>query len=204
MRYFVLAAASLIVAATALLTVGSAAQAGAYGSLAVQNGPDGSALIHKIGSGCGWDYACPPRPNYGRSVTRNENYQRARTQFNIQNYGNVHINYYDGHRPVHKHVKKRRPKYSYRHHYRHCDHYGCRRCGPNCWYRKFKSGYCGHGCEFYKEKVEFETAYRKVRTHNPVIVKKDYDHDDYHRRDHYPRTVHKRPRYPVHCDDDDC
>lgn len=206
MRLFVLAAASLAMAAAALLSAGGAAQAAGFHGQAAGNLAGAGSLVRKTGRGCGWDYPCAPRPSYGR-VTVHKYNQRARTQFNIENYGDVHINYYEGHRRGHgpkyskpyahkRYSHKHRPHHNYR--VSRCETGYCRhRCGPRCWYRKFKGGYCGHGCDYYGEKVEFEPEYREVKGFRARRYKKDYD-DEYNGDEHSRYTY--RPHYKKESD----
>jgi hypothetical protein len=172
MRPFLSAAAALMLAFAALLQVSARADAASFSPFAIKTEP---GLVQKVGSGCGWDYPCPPRAYNGRPAIIHKSFQRARTQFNIENYGDVHINYYDKHR-VHGHARDY-PDYPYRHQRgRHCYARDCGdSCGPHCWYRRFKSGYCGHGCDYYREKVHFEPEYREVKVYRPHYYKEPID-----------------------------
>jgi hypothetical protein len=200
MKVLLSAATGLLLGLAALLLGGGGANAAPLSKLDI-DAPTGG-LVHQVNSGCGWDYPCRPRPDYGRRVSINNNYQRAKTQFNIQNYGRVHINYYAGnhYRPRH------RPRYRkhVRRHYNGCHNGDCRgHCGPHCWYRKFKSGHCGHGCQFYRERVRFENEYREVKVRRPVYYKAPrHEYSDFPSRD-YDDRPRRRIGYPQ-CDDDDC
>jgi hypothetical protein len=140
----------------------------------------------KVGYDCGWDYDCPPRPVYRRYVRR---YPRpAHGEVTIHNnYGTVNV-YADGHRRYDRRparavgcpytgcgrerVEIVRPAYGccapeerrepeppvYNCGGRPCDS----DCGVVCWYRRFKHGYCGHGCQYYRESARDEEEARMV------------------------------------------
>ena len=45
-----------------------------------------------------------------------------------------------------------------------CGGYPCdERCGAFCWYRRVRNGYCGHGCDAYREHVMFQPMGETLR-----------------------------------------
>ncbi len=110
-------------------------------------------LLMKAGQGCGWDYPCPPNPDFGRPMS-----QRGSQVIIHNNYGPVNV--YPGGRMQ----RSRRLEGGacrdgeYR--------WGCGnpsspdRCGPLCWMRRFREGYCGHGCLAYREQARAEAEER--------------------------------------------
>jgi hypothetical protein len=107
--------------------------------------------------GCGWDYPCPPEPSFGRPDVR-------ASQVTIHNnYGNVNI--YTSRRrasqapafpdydagPCRDETCLRTG----------CGGYPCTdRCGPLCWMRRARQGYCGHGCQSYLGHARIEAEER--------------------------------------------
>jgi len=191
-----------------------------------------AASIVKVGyGGCGWDYPCAPRPRYGR-YGRQFNYQYGGRQVNIgNNYGTVNI--YMGHRPRYRypHCGYYGCRYSRRYEgsnaypgnrdyrpcgadpcYSRCSNYPCdENCGAGCWYRRFKTGYCGHGCDYYREKVRFEPRERVVEVPRPVYYRDPLPAPVVERRvyvepstsdvqagdvESYPRNPYRGPEYP--------
>ena len=55
------------------------------------------------------------------------------------------------------------------------------RCGAFCWYNRIRHGYCGHGCDAYREHVMFQPINGNLR---PYIYRNDGD-CDYGSRDRY-------------------
>jgi hypothetical protein len=49
-------------------------------------------------------------------------------------------------------------------------------CDTACWLRRYKEGYCGHGCGFYRRKVYFERGWRLVPYPRAVTT---YSRPDY-------------------------
>jgi hypothetical protein len=125
------------------------------------------SYLSKAQYGCGWDYACPPHPWYGRRIYRTP-------QVYIENnYGTVNV--YQTPRRTY-----RKPAYSWRRwrdrdyedsrayydwrHYKRCDGDVCgESCGLVCWYRRIRDGYCGHGCQTYREQARDERDYPDCR-----------------------------------------
>jgi hypothetical protein len=111
--------------------------------------------VLRAGQGCGWDYPCPPDPGFGRVPGT------PGSQVIIHNnYGQVNV--YPGGGP---HPERHEGK----------DERGCRdgeyrwgcetslnaeKCGPLCWMRRFREGYCGHGCFAYREQARAEAEER--------------------------------------------
>ncbi len=107
-------------------------------------------LLLRTGSGCGWDYPCPPEPTFGR-----QGYRPGQVTIH-NNYGPVNV--YSG---ISRHPGRPvsiDPGF--------CQDDGCRygcggypcteECGPLCWMRRFRQGYCGHGCQSYLEQSRTE------------------------------------------------
>ncbi len=114
----------------------------------------------KAGQGCGWDYPCPPVPDFNRRSFRRE------PQIYIHNnYGAVNV--YPTHR---RRGERGRPaerpcstdggcEIG-----RNCGGFPCdEECGALCWMRRFKQGYCGHGCSAYLEQKRQEDEERAER-----------------------------------------
>lgn len=134
-----------------LVAISSHCAAGAAPSLkAFASDAPGRPLLLRTGSGCGWDYPCPPEPGYGRFPYRSG-------QVTIHNnYGPVNV--YSG--------ASRHPGGPIPADPGFCQDDGCRygcggypcteQCGPLCWMRRFRQGYCGHGCQSYLEQARIE------------------------------------------------
>jgi hypothetical protein len=138
---------------------------------------NGSPLVDVGYDGCGWDYPCPPRPDYGRRPS-----YRSGQVYIQNNYGTVNVYEnrrhhwtgasevsrpccFDGERPGWKRNEVVEE--------RDCGPNPCEGCGPFCWYRRFKEGYCGHGCGVYREKVRFERGERSVVYPRPAYRRED-------------------------------
>jgi|GEM_PF-4172570 len=120
--------------------------------------------------GCGWDYPCEPRPSYGKRYFSGGNSQ----VYIKNNYGTVNV-YSNGERR-----KYQRPYYrSYRWRDRYEESSYRNDCGVFCWYKRVRSGYCGHGCENYRERVRYETGYRTVEYPRPYFYRSRPRYDDY-------------------------
>lgn len=133
----------------------------------------------KIGDGCGWEYPCAPRPYFGR-----KRYHRPlRDRVEIRNnYGVVNV-YVNGHRrygqrpsyrPSCNATSCRFPEEAAPAREDSCEASNCESCGPWCWYQRARAGYCGHGCEWYRESARIESEEEP---------------------EHYPRQAYKEPRY---------
>ena len=112
--------------------------------------------------GCGWDYPCAPDPGYGRPAYRSG-------QVNIHNnYGSVNV--YTSRRPGPP--VSIDPGFNPDFSPAPCRGEGCRygcggypcteKCGTLCWLRRFRQGYCGHGCASYMAQARIE-AEEKAR-----------------------------------------
>jgi hypothetical protein len=155
--------------------------------------------------GCGWDYPCPPRPNFGR-----RSYRPARRGSVVihNNYGTVNI-YMNGQ------LRHRVPKYRARCSWGWCDipRYrraaepeacetdSCKKCGLGCWYRRMKRGYCGHGCDWYREAARIERAeraesYRRHRYFDESPSSEFQKQDDEFPSQRYSRRRYDGPPYP--------
>jgi hypothetical protein len=127
-------------------------------------------LMKKTGQGCGWDYPCPPVPDYGRRF-----YQRSGDIYIHNNYGPVNV-YAHGRRPAEETGRPLEGRSCETGSEggsacgvpRNCAGYPCdENCGALCWMRRFKKGYCGHGCWAYLEQsraaAEEKAARREER-----------------------------------------
>lgn len=169
-----------------------------------------SGLV-KIGYGCGWDYPCPPRPDFGRAVNSQVNIDRVYGDVNVYSdgYRDVYRPYYPApctsyrcREPVEIDVVPYEPPPYYPPAYRveeieppypSCSGYPCsEKCGPHCWFRRFKNGYCGHGCEYYREKVRFKPVLKTIVVPKPVYYKEIPVP-----RAYYPPTHYKAPPPPL-------
>lgn len=184
--------------------------------------PANVSAIQKIGYGCGWDYPCAPRPYFGR-----RHHHQPENVYIRNNYGtvNVYVNRWGRERWHHRswetqrccangeYTRSEAPVESTR-----CDRNPCEpECDTWCWFRRFKRGYCGHGCEVYREKVRFEKGERTYEYPRPVYYRdvppayRPYDEEDapvrYSRPNDgetYERRPFDGPRYPPHCSGEDC
>ncbi|HZV21820.1 MAG TPA: hypothetical protein VE986_09780 [Hyphomicrobiales bacterium] len=136
-----------------------------------------------IGHGCGWDYPCPPDPYFAR---RFRNRQAPVSIHN--NYGEVNV-YVDGRARAYAYgpdriyldgrARREISRQDFPEPYAgvsidddgHCIGNLCEQCGPYCWFHRFKEGYCGHGCEVYREKVGFEPSTKIVEYPRPFIYR---------------------------------
>ncbi|MGO9546955.1 MAG: hypothetical protein ACLPPF_19445 [Rhodomicrobium sp.] len=112
-------------------------------------------LLHVGGyGGCGWDYPCAPRPDYGRRFYRREG---GVTIHN--NYGEVNI--YSG-EPRHREPRRDWDE-------RDCGGGRCgwerrrENCGAWCWVGRIRKGYCGHGCWAYRERERLKALEEEER-----------------------------------------
>ncbi|MBI4724530.1 MAG: hypothetical protein HY765_05995 [Rhodomicrobium sp.] len=182
------------------------------------------SLLSAIGyDGCGWDYPCPPRPVSGRRV-----HHRHERAYIHNNYGTVNV-YVDRNRR-----KFAAPEASPEcctgsvgpergweaEDYQDCGGEPCKkRCGPSCWLHRFREGYCGHGCEVYREKAEFERAHRLVEYPRPVFYREVPPPPYYERAEprhapvrsqpvkpdsRTPRGRFEGPKYPPSCEGGRC
>lgn len=182
------------------------------------------SVVHKAGYdygyGCGWDYACPPRPYFRRRYEH-----RPASVYIRNNYGtvNVYVNRWRREHWYHRTWEPRRccagedVRSEVRVESPRCFRASCGpECDSWCWFRRFRQGYCGHGCEVYREKVRFERAqrtydyprpvyYREAPTYRPYVEDEapaEYiRHDD---ADSYERRPFEGPRYPHNCSGDGC
>jgi hypothetical protein len=124
------------------------------------------SLMKKTGQGCGWDYPCPPVPDFGRRFQR-----RDGDIYIHNNYGPVNV-YVHGRRPAETAVRSPEDLPCDAGGEggagcdtgRDCGGYPCdEKCGPLCWMRRFKRGYCGHGCGSYIEQSRIAAKEREIR-----------------------------------------
>jgi len=181
--------------------------------------------------GCGWDYPCPPSPDY-RHRFRHRNGQT----YIRSNYGTVNVYVNGGRRETGPNtagwdcceagpqVPGGEAEGGYD---RNCGGYPCREeCGAFCWMHRFRQGYCGHGCEAYRKRVHFERAERVVKYPRPIYYREappppepsygapePYLPETRYRSDeHYPpirreptrRERFEGPKYPADCSHGGC
>jgi hypothetical protein len=110
-----------------------------------------------MAGGCGWDYPCSPDPQFGRPHYRSGH-------VTIQNnYGSVNI--YSSRRAAPPPFEDRGEPEACQDEA--CLRYGCGgypctdKCGPGCWLRRLRQGYCGHGCQSYVENAQIEAGERE-------------------------------------------
>lgn len=103
----------------------------------------GTSALVKVQYGCGWRYTCSggygtPQVNiYGpvNVYTNGGGYESAWTYNDSWRGGGGDWNWRGG-------VG--------------CGGYPCdQNCGVMCWYKRVRAGYCGHGCDVYRERVSF-------------------------------------------------
>jgi hypothetical protein len=126
------------------------------------------------GHGCGWDYPCAPRPDYHETD--------CTERWCEEPYRAPPVRVYD------------EPEESYG---GPCGDGPCETgCGTWCWLHRFQNGYCGHGCEFYRERADFVTDYRIVDVPRPVYYHLAYPCPVPSHCHDVPRPVYYRPPYP--------
>lgn len=207
--------------------LGISAEANLSTTYAMPPGPagfsDSPSAILKVGGGCGWDYPCPPIPDYGRPPS-----YRSEQVYIHNNYGevNIYVNgrRYSGPPPYSERRYWDTPQISYGVPY--CGPTPCEQCGPGCWYRRFKDGYCGHGCDFYRERVGFDRGQKIIEYPRPYSYRLPppeyyprHDEGAYYRNDRhvegphrdgpppveaYPRKRFEGPQYPPPCANGAC
>jgi hypothetical protein len=157
------------------------------------------SLMTRTGQGCGWDYPCPPIPDYGRRFGR-----RDGDIYIHNNYGAVNV-YVRGRRPAGEAVRPPEGRACETDNEgagacgerRNCAGYLCdERCGPLCWMRRFKSGYCGHGCSAYLEQSRIAAEERAAR--------REERREGAGRREERREEKEARDEYPGGCYDPGC
>jgi hypothetical protein len=163
-------------------------------------------LMKKAGQGCGWDYPCPPVPDYGRRIERREG-----GIYIHNNYGPVNV-YVRGRRPPEETVRPPQARacepgagsvsagacgerWN-------CGGYPCdEKCGPLCWMHRFKKGYCGHGCLAYLEqsRIAAEERARRREEMREEAARRETIREEKEAGDAYLRGCYDRgcpaPRY---------
>jgi hypothetical protein len=128
--------------------------------------PSGGA---RAGEGCGWDYPCPPEPSFGR-----RHYPPQGQVYIHNNYGNVNI--YLGGSRRHEPYRESTGALDCRDGACACGGYPCDEdCGPLCWMRRFKYGYCGHGCWAYREE---ERRVTEARAEEEARRAREYEREE--------------------------
>jgi hypothetical protein len=167
----------------------SSSQAAPFATQILSASPAISSVLIKAGYGCGWDYPCSPRPYFRRRAFGREGEIYIRN-----NYGTVNV--YEGGRRFWRgsaeaggYAEEVGPPYDGPFD-DNCGASPCEReCGPACWYRRFKHGYCGHGCDVYRERVRFEGVERIITYPRPIYERPVYE------RPAYERPFYERPPY---------
>jgi hypothetical protein len=149
--------------------------------------------MKKTGQGCGWDYPCPPIPDYGRPLQR-----RDGDIYIHNNYGPVNV-YVRGAPPGGgtDRLPARKPCDTNGEggagcgEATNCGGYPCdENCGPLCWMRRFKRGYCGHGCWAYLEQSRIaaeERAARRAERQAEREERREERRGEREAREEYPR-----------------
>jgi len=146
------------------------------------------SLAKKTGQGCGWDYPCPAIPDYGQRV-----YRRDGDIYIHNNYGPVNV-YVHGRRhgegagwppearPCETGGEGGCGERT------NCGGYPCdESCGALCWMRRFKRGYCGHGCRAYLEQSRIAAEGRAERREEDREERREEKREEREARDEYPR-----------------
>ncbi len=138
-----------------LSTLPDAAFAAPAGLQRFANHAPGRPLLLQTGSGCGWDYPCPPDPGFGRPPP----YRGGQVTIH-NNYGSVNI--YPGVSRRPETLAPAEPGFCREDPCRYgCGGYPCtEKCGALCWMKRFSQGYCGHGCLAYREQARSEAEER--------------------------------------------
>jgi hypothetical protein len=123
-----------------------------------------TSTLARVEYGCGWDYACPPRPWYGRRS------HRSPQVYIENNYGTVNVYQHGRHHyrpPERRWSEKDAREYEEWRRASDCEGVSCgESCGIWCWYRRIRNGYCGHGCETYREQAHDEREYRRYEEYD--------------------------------------
>ena len=151
--------AAVVIAMSA--RVGGAVAAQFSGAALALSSPQTSALT-RVQYACGWTYSCTDLGKAG----------------NVQIYGPVNV-YTDAKPEI-----WRVPEGAYpwtgdqgNQQWRGwgCGGYPCdERCGAFCWFRRVRNGYCGHGCDAYRERVMFQPIGGNLR---PYVYRNSQDGD---------------------------
>jgi hypothetical protein len=175
---------TILLALAALLFAHGDGVAGAHNIASFAFSNEKSSAI-KVEYGCGWEYPCAPRPSYGRRHYHRPLHDRVEIR---NNYGVVNV-YVDGHRhygerpsyrPSCNATSCRPPEEAPPAREESCESSHCDSCGPLCWMSRARAGYCGHGCEWYKETARIESE----------------EQGEYYPRPVYPRPVYHREAPP--------
>jgi hypothetical protein len=146
-----------------------------------------TSSVVKVQQGCGWDYPCPPRPWYGSRSYRTP-------QVNIENnYGTVNVYQRRKYNYGSANDSGRWSDGSYEwRDYPKCEGDSCREsCGVMCWLRRIRDGYCGHGCDSYRESEE--RYYRDYGYPPPPPPPYADSAGPGHAYDYEPRVRYERP-----------
>lgn len=149
--------------------------------------PVSKTFLIKAGQGCGWDYPCPPDPSFGRPLYLRQGQVTIRN-----NYGPINV-YPDDARPAPWEGAApgdcgdgENPD-------------GCgalpedEECGAFCWLRRFREGYCGHGCRAYREQARIE-AEERAREEEGECARELQDRGFCYSRPLYPAYSYKDQR----------
>ncbi len=147
-------------------------------------------LLTRAGQGCGWDYACPPDPDFGRPPNL-----RGSQVIIHNNYGPVNV--YPGGAP-----QSGRHEGGDKGDCRDGGRWGCgdpwsaEKCGPLCWMRRFRHGYCGHGCSVYREQARVEAEERAEDAVREEL-RRERKHENFERDESFEkRATCDRPYCP--------
>ena len=127
------------------------------------------SAVTKVQTACGWTYACT---NLGNG---------ANAPQNVQIYGPVTVYAGDEAKPDVWKVPEgawpwngQQPDQSGWHGWG-CGGHPCdEKCGAFCWFQRIRNGYCGHGCDAYREHVMFQPIKGNLR---PFVYRDSPDGD---------------------------
>jgi hypothetical protein len=154
--------------------LGSSLLAGALPAARLSSGAWINPDVKRVA--CGWDYPCPSEPDYGRRPAYDGRriYRQPGRVYIHNNYGTVNIEV-DGHRRFEPAAAPPRPccegeaSRGGERWLAPCGPAPCAEdrpkedCGVRCWWHRFRTGYCGHGCWAYREQARIEAEEREYR-----------------------------------------
>ena len=160
-RRFVVAFLFAVVVIAMSARVGGLSAAPFSGAALALSSPQTSVLT-KVQYACGWTYSCTDLGKAG----------------NVQIYGPVNV-YTDAKPEIWRVPEGAEPwagnQGSEPWRGLGCGGYPCdERCGAFCWYHRVRNGYCGHGCDAYREHVMFQPMGDTLR---PFIYRNPPDGD---------------------------
>lgn len=136
-----------------------------FSGAALAQSSHNAPVLMKVQSACGWTYSCTDLGKAG----------------NVQIYGPVNI-YTDAKPEIWRVPEGAEPWTGDRGDQQWrgwgCSGHACdERCGAFCWFNRVRNGYCGHGCDAYREHVMFQpyTVVERKEQLRPYIYQNDGD-----------------------------